>query len=369
MDTNHAFRIRRTASHFRHGATPPLQCRDASPVSYRLRSPTRASLQGCVSRSTPHHLRSLTRATSIRRSERAFRICRDASHFAESRDRDCYSVSYLLRSLHPRKKTSGRGFIPSVNSRQTSSPPLAPIHPRKLSRLRQSLGLTPFAQLHPRNLDSPQRTRLPRPPHRIAVLVMSRPPSSLLPLAQPYPRKKTSGRGFIPSVNSRQTSSPPLAPIDPRKLSRLRQSLGLTPLAQLHPRNLDSPQRTSLPHPQRRIAVLVMSRPPSSLLPLAQPYPRKELGARLRSAAKSKTPAGGQRYENPPFAQPHPRKLSGLSRSLDFTPFAQLHLRNLGSLQRTRLPRPPQRIAVSRIPRPRPFFGLGPLAQPTRASL
>ena len=83
----------------------------------------------------------------------------------------------------------------------------------------------------------------------------------LIPFAQPYPRKKTSGRGFIPSVNSRQTSSPPLAPIHPRKLSRLRQSLGLTPLAQLHPRNLDSPQRTSLPHPQRRIAVLVMSRP------------------------------------------------------------------------------------------------------------
>ncbi len=196
------------------------------------------------------------------------------------------------------------------------SPPLAPIHPRKLSRLRQSLGLTPFAQLHPRNLDSPQRTRLPRPPHRIAVLVMSRPPSSLLPLAQPYPRKELGAR-------------------------------------------LRSAAKSKTPAGCRRY-----KNPP-----FAQPHPRKELGARLRSAAKSKTPAGGQRYENPPFAQPHPRKLSGLSRSLDFTPFAQLHLRNLGSLQRTRLPRPPQRIAVSRIPRPRPFFGLGPLAQPTRASL
>ena len=94
-----------------------------------------------------------------------------------------------------------------------------------------------------------------------------------------------------------------------------------------------------------------MSRRFSSLVPLAQPHPRKPSGLR-------------QSIDSTPFAQPYPRKLSGLSRSLDFTPFAQLHLRNLGSLQRTRLPRPPQRIAVSRIPRQRPFFGLGPLAQP-----
>ena len=185
-----------TKQHFR-------ESRDRCPVSYLLstlsdagqalrlegRSPTRASLQGCVSRSTPHHLRSLTRATSIRRSERAFRIRRDASQYPESRDRDRYSVSYLLRSCTRARKRQGGDLSPPVNSRQTNSPPLAPIHPRKLSRLRQSLGLTPLAQLHPRNLDSPQRTRLPRPPRRIAVLVMSRPPSSLLPLAQPYPRR------------------------------------------------------------------------------------------------------------------------------------------------------------------------------------
>ncbi len=93
-----------------------------------------------------------------------------------------------------------RATLASVMSRRFPSlVPLAQPHPRKLSRLRQSLGPTPLAQLHPRNLDSPQRTRLPHPPQRIAVLVMSRPPSSLLPLAQPYPRKKTSGRGFASS--------------------------------------------------------------------------------------------------------------------------------------------------------------------------
>ena len=45
-------------------------------------------------------------------SERAFRIRRGASHFAESRDRDRYSVSYLLRSCTRARKRQGGDLSP-----------------------------------------------------------------------------------------------------------------------------------------------------------------------------------------------------------------------------------------------------------------
>ncbi len=119
--------------------------------------------------------------------------------------------------------------------------------PRRIALCRISRplsGLVPLAQPHPRNLDSPQRTSAPRPPWRIAASVISRPSSGLVPLALSHLRKKTSRRGFIPSIHGRRTSS--------------------LPFALAHPRNAQS--------------------------------------ARSRSAAKSKTPAGGRRYKNPALA-------------------------------------------------------------------
>jgi hypothetical protein len=68
---------------------------------------------------------------------------------------------------------------------------------------------------------------------------------------------------------------------------------GLVPLAQTHPRDFASPWR---------IAVLLISRPSSGLAPLALAHPRNQQSARTRSAARSKTPAGGRRYKNPPLA-------------------------------------------------------------------
>ena len=228
-------------------------------------------------------------------TKHAFRI-RDRSRVADPRlSSDADKLPHLERAVVTRETSDGsrstRTSQPSGSSiaaahrtfamaqlrlcnvrRFSSLVPLAQPHPRKPSGLSQSIDSTPFAQPHPRNLDSPQRTRLPHPPRRIALCRISRPRPlfGLIPFAQLHPRKKTSGRGFIPSVNSRQTSSPPLAPIHPRKLSRLRQSLGLTPLAQLHPRNLDSPQRTrfSRTAPPRAIAVSRTPRPSSSLLRL-----------------------------------------------------------------------------------------------------
>ena len=229
-----------------------------------------------------------------------------------------------------------------MSRRFSSLVPLAQPHPRKPSGLRQSIDSTPFAQPHPRNLDSPQRTRLPHPPRRIALCRISRPRPlfGLIPFAQLHPRKKTSGRGFIPSVNSRQTSSPPLAPIHPRKLSRLRQSLGLTPLAQLHLRNLGSPQRTRLPHPPRRIAVssnvetavksptacAAMSRRFSSLVPLAAAPP-----AQAFSGCVSRS-------------TPHHLRSLTRATSMGFIrsrtrPVPYLDRATLGSRQRTRSPR------------------------------
>ena len=108
-----------------------------------------------------------------------------------------------------------------MSRRFSSLVPLAQPHPRKPSGLRQSIDSTPFAQPHPRNLDSPQRTRLPHPPRRIALCRISRPRPlfGLIPFAQLHPRKKTSGRGFIPSVNSRQTNSLPTCADSPAQAS------------------------------------------------------------------------------------------------------------------------------------------------------
>ena len=173
---------------------------------------------------------------------------------------------------------------------------------------------------------------LPRTPWRNPASAMSRRFSSLVPIVYPEGRR---------------------ALIHPRKLSGLSQSLIFTPFAPIHPRN--------------------------------------ELGARARSAAKSKTPAGCRRYKNPlaqshprkplrlsrslgftPFAQPHPRKPSGLSQSHVFTPFAQRHPRNAV----TPLPAAfSYRWLVLRYEGPpagvfevlstsRPLFGLEPLVYP-----
>ena len=116
---------------------------------------------------------------------------------------------------------------------------------------------------------------LPRTPRRNPASAMSRRFCSLVPIACPEGRR---------------------ALIHPRKPSGLSQSLIFTPFAPIHPRN--------------------------------------ELGARARSAAKSKTPARCRRYKNP-LAQSHPRKLSGLSRSLGFTPFAQPHPRKPSGLSQS----------------------------------
>ena len=89
---------------------------------------------------------------------------------------------------------------------------------------------------------------LPRTPWRNPASAMSRRFCSLVPIACPEGRR---------------------ALIHPRKPSGLSQSLIFTPFAPIHPRN--------------------------------------ELGARARSAAKSKTPARCRRYKNP-LAQSHPRK-------------------------------------------------------------
>ena len=203
------------------------------------------------------------------------------------------------------------------------------------------------------------KTRFSHPPQRIALCRISRPPSGLVPLAQPHPRKKTSGRGFIPSVNSRQTSSPPLAPI--------------------HPRNLGSPQRTRLPHPPRRIALSpwrnsasAMSRRFSSLVPLAQPHPRNAVTP-LPAVPLYRWPPAGvfEVLATPrplfgllPLAQPHPRKPSGLSQSLDSTPFAQPHPRNaVTPLPAVFLYRWPPAGVLQALKTSGLLFGLIPFAQ------
>src|SRR5580704_10885715 len=66
-----------------------------------------------------------------------------------------------------------------------------------------------------------------------------------------------------------------------------------------------------------------------------------------------------------PIAQLHPRKPSGLSRSLGLTPFAQPHPRNaVTPLFALFLHRWPPAGVFEVLPTSRPLFSLAPLAQP-----
>ena len=145
-----------------------------------------------------------------------------------------------LALIHPRKKTSGRGFrafrvptlpsgIPSVNDSQTSS--------------------LPFALLYPRNNASSWRMRLPRPapPHRVDVSTIPRPSSGLVPIA-------------CPEVRRAQPH-----PREPLVLGVLQSNVGAS----------------------------------YTSLPFAPLYPRNKQSGRARSAETSKTPARCRRYENP----------------------------------------------------------------------
>ena len=146
---------------------------------------------------------------------------------------------------------------------------------------------TPSKQTTNPNPNS-NKTRLLRPgrPRGIALLRISRPLSGLLPIvspegrrAQPHPRKKTSGRGFIPSINASQSSSLPFAQPHPRKPSRLSQSLGFTPFARPHPRNLDSLRPNGIvlsafrAHSSMIALLLHINGFDPDFLPLAQPDP------------------------------------------------------------------------------------------------
>jgi len=99
-------------------------------------------------------------------------------------------------------------------------------------------------------------------------------------------------------------------------------------------------------------ALLRISRPLSGLLPFAQPQPRKPSGL-------------SQSLGLTPFAQPHPRKPSGLSQSLGLTPFARPHLRNaVTPLPALFLYRWPPAGVFQVLPTSRPPSSLTPLAQP-----
>jgi len=205
--------------------------------------------------------------------------------------------------------------------------PLAQPHPRKPSGLSPSLGFTPFAQLHPRKPLTPLPAsflyRWP-PAGVFEVLPTSRPLFGLIPLAQPHPRNLDSPQ--------RTRLSRPAPPRGIDGLGISRPSSGLAPLAPFHPRNLPpfygipfksgtalSPRPLALPHlrnavtllsalflyhwpPAGAFEVLPTSRPQAGLTPLAQPHPRNELSARARSAETSKTPARCRRHKNQPLA-------------------------------------------------------------------
>jgi hypothetical protein len=101
---------------------------------------------------------------------------------------------------------------------------------------------------------------------------------------------------------SKQTSYAPRLPACPasrtaQPLNTYRPSFYPLPLAQTHPRKLFS----VCPTPNK-------GAPSARPLPLALIHPRNSPNARARSAEKSKTPARGQRYEDPLLAPPHPRK-------------------------------------------------------------
>jgi hypothetical protein len=147
-------------------------------------------------------------------------------------------------------------------------------------------GLTPLAQIHPRNLDSRQRTRLPRPapPRGIDALGISRPLFGLAPLAPFHPRN------LPPFYGIPFTSGTALSP---------------RPLALRHPRNAVTALSAVFLYrwpPAGVFQVLPTSRPLFGLAPLAQPHPRNEQSARARSAETSKTPARCRRHKNQPLA-------------------------------------------------------------------
>jgi hypothetical protein len=80
----------------------------------------------------------------------------------------------------------------------------------------------------------------------------------------------------------------PLAPLHPRKLSGLSQSLGDIPFAQ--------------PHSRKPLVLGVLRKNGGAMyasLPFALTHPRNRQSARERSAEESKTPAGCRRYKNP----------------------------------------------------------------------
>jgi hypothetical protein len=178
-----------------------------------------------------------------------------------------------------------RNAAPGISRPPSGLAPNALTHPRKPLGLSRSLDFTPFAQPHPRKPLTPLPAvfsyRWP-PAGVLEVLSTSRPLSGLAPIvypegrraspasrrAQPHPRKKTSGRGFIPSIIDRQTIFPQLALIHPRKplVSGVLQGNGGASYASL---------------------------------PFALVHPRNKRRARSRSAGKSKTPAGCRRYKNP----------------------------------------------------------------------
>jgi hypothetical protein len=164
----------------------------------------------------------------------------------------------------------GRGFIPSVNDPGIVSSRLALTHPRKpcgsrlLKQNAAALHSQALALIHPRN---PLAERQPSRTNRT--------PSCSPPFAQTHPRNPSSG--FLPSRTNRTSACPlPLAQLHPRKLCRSRLSK----------------ENAAGEYPP----------------PLALTHPRKHSNACTRSKEKSKTPAGGQRYENPPLVYPEARK-------------------------------------------------------------
>ena len=174
------------------------------------------------------------------------------------------------------------------------------------------------------------------------TLRMAEPPKFLIGTIEQSENHSTPAKQTTyPNPNGHKTAlsgiSRPLSGLVPLVYPERRRASPASRRAQPHPRKPLTPLPAVLLYrwpPAGVFEVLATSRPLFALIPLAQPHPRKPSGLR-------------QSIDSTPFAQPYPRKLSGLSRSLDFTPFAQLHLRNLDSPQRTRLPRPPQRIALS----------------------
>jgi hypothetical protein len=291
-------------------------------------------------------------------------------------------------------------------------------------KTRFSLPPSRIADPPQRLANSPQRTRLPHPPMRIAdspqqpplplrdslsgtaASGISRPLPGLPPIVYPERRRPSpASRRAQPHPRNEQSAHARSAEESKTPAGRRRYEVAL---ARRQPRKPLTPLPAVLSYrwpPAGVFQVSPTSRPLSSLAPLAQLHPRNKQNAHARSAVKSKTPAGRRRYKVPfaqphprkpltplpavllyrwppagvfqvlptsrplsglaPLAQPHPRKLSGLSRSLDFTPFAQPHLRNavtpLPALLSYRWP-PAGVFQV--LPTSRPLSGLVPLAQP-----